>query len=98
MECLEGGSLDKRLAGQPVTPETAANLVGTLARAVDYVHHRGLLHRDLKLANVLIDSGPDGPLQPDKIKLTDFGLAKRMVGDLTGSMPSRAIAGTPNYM
>lgn len=96
MECLEGGSLDKRLRGQPLEPKAAAQLVETLANAVQHVHNRGLLHRDLKLANVLVDAEPEAPLQPDKIKLTDFGLAKPI--DRGGGSSSRAIVGTPNYM
>lgn len=98
MECLDGGSLEKYLRGQSLDPLVAAAVLETLAHAVDYVHHRGLLHRDLKLANILIDSDPEKPLDPDKVKLTDFGLAKRLAGDRTGNLPSITIAGTPNYM
>jgi serine/threonine protein kinase len=54
MEYAEGGSLAARLAGTPLAPGLAANLVQTLARAVEQAHRRGVLHRDLKPANILL--------------------------------------------
>lgn len=98
MECLDGGSLDKRLRGQVLPCRTAAAIVETLARAVDYVHQRGLLHRDLKLANVLVATDPESALEPGKVKLTDFGLAKPLVSAAASTEVSHVIAGTPNYM
>ena len=67
-----------------------ARLVETLARAVDHAHQRGVLHRDLKPGNVLIDEAGEP-------HITDFGLAKRMGHDaeLTSS---HALVGTPAYM
>src|SRR5262249_3292111 len=54
LEYVEGGSLAQRVAGQPLPVREAAELVGTLARAVAYAHERGIVHRDLKPANVLL--------------------------------------------
>ncbi len=54
MELMEGGSLDKQLAGTPLPADEAAWLVETLARAIQYAHERGIVHRDLKPANILL--------------------------------------------
>jgi WD40 repeat protein/serine/threonine protein kinase len=54
LEFVDGGSLAKRLAGTPQSPQAAAELVETLARATHYAHQRGIIHRDLKPANILL--------------------------------------------
>jgi hypothetical protein len=90
LEFVEGGSLARRLAGQPQPPRQAAELVETLARAMHAVHQRGLVHRDLKPANVLLAA--DGTP-----KITDFGLAKKVAGG--PATPSvGGVKGTPEYM
>src|SRR6478609_9567589 len=53
LELVEGGTLADRLRGEPQPPRPAAELVRTLARAVEHAHSRGVVHRDLKPANVL---------------------------------------------
>jgi WD40 repeat protein len=55
MEYIDGGSLDKHLAGTPLPPTTAARLLATLASAMQHAHDAGLIHRDLKPANVLLE-------------------------------------------
>jgi serine/threonine-protein kinase len=70
LEYLEGGSLADRLKGQPQPPAPAAQVVQTLAGAVQAAHDQGIVHRDLKPANVLLAA--DGTP-----KVADFGLAKR---------------------
>ena len=90
MEYLPGGSLADRLkrTGR-LDPKAAAELVATLAGAVQAAHDLGIVHRDLKPGNVLYDEHG----QP---KVTDFGLAKRAGGsDLTAT---QAVMGTPAYM
>ena len=90
LEYVEGGSLDRHLAGTPQEPRAAARLIETLASAVHHAHRRGILHRDLKPANVLIDAQG----QP---KVTDFGMAKNLQGD-SGLTASGQILGTPSYI
>jgi hypothetical protein len=69
LEYAEGGSLAKQLTGTPLSPRQAAELVRTLAEAMEAAHQRGIVHRDLKPANVLLQRpeaphptpGPKGP-------------------------------------
>jgi len=92
MKLIEGETLAKRIANlkSPLSDRAAASLLATVARAVHHAHQRGLLHRDLKPGNILVDR--DG--QPH---ITDFGLA---CGIETDSALTRAgtIVGTPNYI
>jgi tetratricopeptide (TPR) repeat protein len=90
LEYLEGGSLKDKLRGAPLPPREAAQLVQTLAGAVQAAHERGIIHRDLKPGNVLLAA--DGTP-----KVTDFGLARRVEGG-GGLTQSGAIVGTPGYM
>jgi tetratricopeptide (TPR) repeat protein len=90
LEYVAGGSLERYLAGTPQSPRAAAELLATLARAIQYAHERGVIHRDLKPANILL-SAESIP------KITDFGLAKRLDVEL-GQTRSGAIMGTPCYM
>jgi WD40 repeat protein len=89
LEYCPGGSLDKKLGGTPQPPRDAADLVRTLAGAVDAAHRAKVVHRDLKPANVLIDAA-------ETPKITDFGLAKTL--DDKGPTISGAVLGTPSYM
>jgi WD40 repeat protein len=89
LEYCAGGSLDRKLAGVPLSATEAATLVRTLALAVHAAHQKGVVHRDLKPANVLLAEG-GAP------KVTDFGLAKRV--DVAGPTASNAVMGTPSYM
>jgi serine/threonine-protein kinase len=89
MELIEGGSLSQKLAGTPQPARQAAQLVATLAEAVQAAHACGIVHRDLKPANVLLTA--DGTP-----KVTDFGLAKWQGQD--GLTATHEVAGTPSYM
>jgi hypothetical protein len=90
LEFVAGGSLAQRLNGTPLAPRVAAELVETLARAVQVAHQQGIVHRDLKPSNILIT--PDGVL-----KVADFGLAKLLDAD-TEQTRTGAVLGTPSYM
>lgn len=92
MKLVEGGNLAERISNFKceISKREAARLIATLARAVHHAHQRGVLHRDLKPTNVLLD-------EQGAPHLTDFGLAKLAHdrGDLTQTI---AILGTPHYM
>ena len=90
MGFVEGESLAQRLVEGPLPPREAAALMATIAEAIEYAHRRGVIHRDLKPGNILLDR--DG--HP---RVTDFGLAKRVEGD-SGLTGSGQIMGTPSYM
>jgi WD40 repeat protein/tRNA A-37 threonylcarbamoyl transferase component Bud32 len=90
MAFIEGASLAERLRDGPLVPREAARLVRDIAAAIQFAHDNGVVHRDLKPGNVLIDKHG----QP---KLTDFGLAKRTDQDSCATGAGQ-ILGTPSYM
>jgi serine/threonine protein kinase/WD40 repeat protein len=94
MKLIEGGTLAdlglKSNLQDPTSPEVAARLVGTVARAVHYAHQRGILHRDLKPTNILLNAHGEP-------NVTDFGLAK-LVEDDSSLTLSAVTLGTPAYM
>jgi hypothetical protein len=92
MKYIEGGNLSQHVPRLVDDPRAAAKLMLTVARAVHHAHERGLLHRDLKPGNILVDAKG----QPH---ITDFGLAKReaKLGEPSLTQTG-AIVGTPSYM
>jgi tetratricopeptide (TPR) repeat protein len=97
LEFLEGGSLDRRLKGEPQPAPLAARITETLADAMEAAHRSGIVHRDLKPANVLLGGAPGAPLEQCTPKICDFGLAKRLDDD-SHQTRSGAILGTPSFM
>jgi WD40 repeat protein len=90
MRLVRGPSLSHRLAKDgPMAPRAAAQLLRTVAEAVDYAHRLGVLHLDLKPGNVLIDDA-------GVPHVADFGLARRM--DESLGHDSDEVSGTPSYM
>ena len=73
LEFVEGENLSRRLQGLAMVPKKAAELALELARTLAFVHQHGLLHRDIKPGNVMIDVN-------GSIKVADFGLVKEDVG------------------
>lgn len=94
MEYAFGGSLAGQLNGTPLSPETASRLVEAVARAVQFAHESGVIHRDLKPGNILLDDNPEHYARP---KVADFGMAKS-TGEEPSATPTQAVLGTPSYM
>ncbi|MDQ6692144.1 MAG: serine/threonine protein kinase [Candidatus Dormibacteraeota bacterium] len=89
VEFMPNGSLQERMPAGPISPREALAILRPLGEALDYAHSQGVLHRDVKPANVFLD----GELQP---VLADFGLAK-MYGDQSLTA-SGMISGTPTHI
>ncbi|WP_425580296.1 serine/threonine-protein kinase [Streptomyces polychromogenes] len=90
MELVEGGSLADRLTGRgPLDAGEAARVGLALLGALSAAHERGVLHRDVKPANVLMEAGTG------RVVLTDFGIA-RLAGSTTIS-ETGAFVGSPEY-
>lgn len=89
-EWIDGVSLAHRISDQHFAPRDAAQIARTLADAIQHAHSLGVIHRDLKASNVIMDAQG----QPH---VTDFGLAKREADDVTITADG-AILGTPAYM
>jgi tRNA A-37 threonylcarbamoyl transferase component Bud32 len=92
MGYVAGESLAARLQRQgPLDSEAARMLLVSVCDALDYAHRQGVVHRDIKPDNILIDDSTGAPL------LTDFGIAKAALADAQLTTPGQLI-GTPHYM
>jgi streptogramin lyase len=89
MRLVEGGDLKKRIEAEgPVPPAEAIDLLAQIAAALDAAHAAGVVHRDVKPHNILLEG--------ERAYLTDFGLAKAL-GD-SGVLSGTSIVGTVEYM
>jgi serine/threonine protein kinase/tetratricopeptide (TPR) repeat protein len=90
MKFIQGGPLDELVKCEPMPTRRAAELIAKLARAVHYAHERGILHRDIKPGNILLDAKGEP-------HLTDFGLARLTETESTVTRTIETL-GTPSYM
>src|SRR5215467_13452662 len=90
MKFVEGGQLDEVVRRQPMPIRGAVELIAKVARTVHYAHEHGILHRDIKPGNILLDNNGEP-------HLTDFGLA-RLVESESSVTHTLDVLGTPSYM
>src|SRR5437667_1755321 len=90
MKLVEGGQLDEVVRRTPMSIWQAAELIAKVARTVHYAHEHGILHRDIKPGNILLD-------QKGEPHLTDFGLARLLETESTITR-TMEVLGTPSYM
>src|SRR5262249_19144092 len=90
MGFVDGQSLSSRVAESPLPAREAAEIVRAVAEAVQYAHDKGVIHRDLKPGNVLMNKTG----QP---RVSDFGLAKLTESGLDLTATGQVL-GTPSYM
>src|SRR6476646_10371838 len=90
MKFVEGGQLDEVVKDAPMSIPHAVELIAKVARTVDYAHEHGILHRDIKPGNILLDTKGEP-------HLTDFGLARLVESESTVTH-ALEVLGTPSYM
>ena len=90
MKFIDGGQLDEMARRTPISFRNAAELIAKLARTVHYAHEHGILHRDIKPGNILVDAKGEP-------HLTDFGLA-RLLETKSTDTHTMDVLGTPSYM
>jgi serine/threonine protein kinase/tetratricopeptide (TPR) repeat protein len=90
MKLVEGGQLDQVVTREPMPVRRAVELIAKVARTVHYAHEHGILHRDIKPGNILLD-------QKGEPHLTDFGLARLVESESTVTR-TLEVLGTPSYM
>ena len=90
MQFIEGGRLDEFVRREPLPLRRAVEIIARLAHTVQYAHERGILHRDIKPGNILLDDKGEP-------HLADFGLARLVETESTVTR-TRDILGTPSYI
>lgn len=94
MEFVDGTNLHTLMQDKPLSPDEARRITLEICQALQFAHEEGVVHRDIKPPNVLID-------KKGRVKIADFGLAK--LAEKNGQAPARealttAVMGTPHYM
>src|SRR5215469_2787662 len=90
MGLVEGGRLDQIAKREPMSPRHATEVIAKLARTVHYAHQHGIIHRDIKPGNILLDTKGEP-------HLTDFGVA-RLLETENDATCTIEVSGTPSYM
>ncbi|HCP75225.1 MAG TPA: serine/threonine-protein kinase, partial [Ktedonobacter sp.] len=90
MPFMEGGTLRTRIRQSPLSLEESCRALNDIADALDYIHRQGIVHRDIKASNVLLDA-------QGKYYLSDFGIA-RIATDATQLTTTGNVLGTVDYI
>lgn len=90
MEYLSGGSLADRARSGPISPKEALDWLAQAAEAIDAAHARGVVHRDVKPANLLFS-------ERGELQVADFGIA-RAIDDTAGMTMAGTVMGTAGYL
>ncbi len=93
MEFVEGANLHDIIHGGELTPEQTLSIAAQICTALAYAHGKGVVHRDMKPANVMIDT-------ESQVKVADFGLARLTdpTAETYGTTVTGTVMGTPDYM
>jgi serine/threonine protein kinase len=92
MEYVEGQNIKEILAqGRALSFDQIGDIVAQIAEALDFAHAKGIVHRDVKPANIIL-------LEGNRAKITDFGIAKIASGGGANLTSTGQFLGTPNYM
>lgn len=91
MELVPGETLRARLRQEPLPIDEAVRVAGEILRALALLHREGILHRDVKPSNILLD-------EEGGVKLADFGLARRWESDETRATETSSLVGTVEYV
>jgi tRNA A-37 threonylcarbamoyl transferase component Bud32 len=109
---VAGMTLTDLLSARRPSPREAAQIIAAAAELLDYAHRLGVVHRDVKPSNIMLEEASGGrespesmsasgdlrpPLAGPLVKLMDFGLAKRDAGEITMTVDGQVL-GTPAYM
>jgi predicted Ser/Thr protein kinase len=91
MEFVDGVTLRDAMRAKTLTPAEALKVIPQVCDALEYAHKQGVVHRDVKPENILLDKS-------GKVKIADFGLAKLVDPDGLSLTHTRQAMGTPHYM
>ena len=92
MELVDGEPLSTRLGNGPMEPREAARLGAEVAEALYHAHRRGIVHRDVKPGNILLERGSG------RARLIDFGIAHSLAAGAESLTQTGTALGTPRYM
>ncbi len=90
MPFFDGGTLRARIRRSPLSLQETCHSIRSIAGALDYIHSQGIIHRDIKASNILLNSNRE-------VYLTDFGIA-RITSDATQLTSTGDVLGTVDYV